>query len=143
MSRRCRHASWLCASPTRKANLCQRLRSSVYRLLKARDLITSPAFIMIKAAEDKSTAPNQLWHADVRNAGITGVLPGLLYYSRKIIHPGLPCPWFAVQRRLIEVYTSGSCAAGNTGESAPLDTANAAADALGCPQLGARWQIGG
>jgi hypothetical protein len=37
--------------------------ASVYRLLKAHDLITSPAYIVIKAAEefhDKTTAPNQL-----------------------------------------------------------------------------------
>ncbi len=35
--------------------------SSVYRLLKAHDLITSPAFIIIKAADEfhhKTTAPN-------------------------------------------------------------------------------------
>ena len=41
--------------------------SSVYRLLKAQDLITSPAFIVIKAADvfhDKTTAPNQLWQTD-------------------------------------------------------------------------------
>ena len=39
--------------------------ASVYRLLKAQDLITSPAYIVIKAAEefkDKTTAPNQLWN---------------------------------------------------------------------------------
>ena len=38
------------------------LSASVYRLLKAHDLITSPAFIVIKAADefkDKTTAPNQ------------------------------------------------------------------------------------
>ena len=38
--------------------------ASVYRLLKARDLIASPAFIVIKAADafkDKTTTPNQLW----------------------------------------------------------------------------------
>ena len=43
------------------------LESSVYRLLKAHDLITSPAFIAIKAAEefhDKSTAPDQLCQTD-------------------------------------------------------------------------------
>ncbi len=43
------------------------LESSVYRLLKVHDLITSPAFIAIKAAEefhDKTTAPNQLWQTD-------------------------------------------------------------------------------
>ena len=36
----------------------------VYRTLKAHDLITSPAFVVIKAADafrDKTTAPNQLW----------------------------------------------------------------------------------
>ena len=41
--------------------------ASVYRLLKAHDLITSPAYIVIKAAEefrDKTTAPNQLWQTD-------------------------------------------------------------------------------
>ena len=41
--------------------------SSVYRLLKAQDLITSPAFIVIKAADefrDKTTVPNQLWQTD-------------------------------------------------------------------------------
>ena len=40
---------------------------SVYRLLKAHDLITSPAFIVVKAAnefKDKTTAPNQLWQTD-------------------------------------------------------------------------------
>ena len=38
--------------------------ASVYRLLKAHDLITSPAFVVIKAADTfqgPTTAPNQLW----------------------------------------------------------------------------------
>jgi putative transposase len=41
--------------------------TSVYRLLRAHDLSTSPAFIVVKAAEefrDKTTAPNQLWQTD-------------------------------------------------------------------------------
>ena len=41
--------------------------ASVYRLLKAHDLITSPNFIVMKAAsefKDKTTAPNQLWQTD-------------------------------------------------------------------------------
>ena len=41
--------------------------SSVYRVLKAHDLITSPAFIVMKAAsefKDKTTAINQLWQTD-------------------------------------------------------------------------------
>jgi len=38
--------------------------SSVYRLLKSHDLITSPAFVLLKAADTfqhPTTAPNQLW----------------------------------------------------------------------------------
>jgi len=41
--------------------------ASVYRILKAQDLITSPTFVVIKAADefrDKTTAPNQLWQTD-------------------------------------------------------------------------------
>jgi putative transposase len=41
--------------------------ASVYRLLKALDLIASPAYIVVKAADafsDKTTAPNQLWQTD-------------------------------------------------------------------------------
>jgi len=41
--------------------------ASVYRLLKAHDLVTSPAFIVVKAADEfhtKTTAPNQLWQTD-------------------------------------------------------------------------------
>ena len=41
--------------------------ASVYRLLKTHDLIASPAFIVMKAADefkDKTTAPNQLWQTD-------------------------------------------------------------------------------
>jgi transposase InsO family protein len=49
--------------------------ASVYRLLKAHDLITSPAFIVIKAADefkDKTTAPNQLWQTDFTYLKVTG-----------------------------------------------------------------------
>lgn len=49
--------------------------SSVYRLLKARDLITSPAFIVMKAAnefKDKTTAINQLWQTDFTYFKIIG-----------------------------------------------------------------------
>jgi putative transposase len=41
--------------------------ASVYRLLKALDLIASPAFIVVKAAnefKDKTTKPNQMWQTD-------------------------------------------------------------------------------
>jgi transposase InsO family protein len=49
--------------------------SSVYRLLKAHDLITSPAFIVMKAADefrDKTTTPNQLWQTDFTYLKVTG-----------------------------------------------------------------------
>ena len=49
--------------------------ASVYRLLKARDLITSPAFVVIKAADefrDKTTAINQMWQTDFTYIKIVG-----------------------------------------------------------------------
>jgi transposase InsO family protein len=56
--------------------------SSVYRLLKAHDLITSPAFIVMKAANefrDKTTAPNQMWQTDFTYFKIIGW--GWMYLS--------------------------------------------------------------
>ena len=47
----------------------------VYRLLKAHDLITSPAFVVIKAADefrDKTAAPNQLWQTDFTYLKVIG-----------------------------------------------------------------------
>ncbi len=49
--------------------------ASVYRLLKARGLITSLAFIVMKAADefkDKTTAPNQLWQTDFTYLKVIG-----------------------------------------------------------------------
>ena len=67
--------------------------ASVYRLLKAHDLIASPAFIVIKAADefrDKTTAINQLWQTDFTYLKVIGW--GWMYlstilddYSRYII----------------------------------------------------------
>ena len=56
--------------------------SSVYRLLKAHDLITSPAFIVIKAAsefKDKTTAIHQMWQTDFTYLKIIGW--GWMYLS--------------------------------------------------------------
>ena len=49
--------------------------ATVYRLLKAHDLITSPAFIVMKAAnefQDKTTAVNQMWQTDFTYLKIIG-----------------------------------------------------------------------
>lgn len=47
---------------------------SVYRLIKAHDLITSPAYLVIKAANEfkgKTTAINQMWQTDFTYLKIT------------------------------------------------------------------------
>ena len=56
--------------------------ASVYRLLKAHDLITSPAFVMIKAADrfhTPTTRPNQMWQTDFTYFKIIGW--GWMYLS--------------------------------------------------------------
>jgi transposase InsO family protein len=49
--------------------------ASVYRLLKEHDLIASPAYIVMKAADefkDKTTASNQLWQTDFTYLKVIG-----------------------------------------------------------------------
>ncbi len=67
--------------------------ASVYRLLKAHDLIASPAYIVMKAADefkDKTTVLNQLWRTDFTYFKIIGLgwfcLSTILHdFSRYII----------------------------------------------------------
>jgi putative transposase len=50
--------------------------ASVYRLLKAHGLITSPALIVMTATDefkDKTTTPNQLWQTDFTYLTVTGI----------------------------------------------------------------------
>ena len=50
-------------------------RITVSRLLNTHDLITSPAFIVMKAAKefkDKTTAVNQMWQTDFTYLKIIG-----------------------------------------------------------------------
>jgi len=68
--------------------------SSVYRILKSRGLITSPAYIVMQASnefKDKTTRPNQMWQTDFTYFKIIGW--GWYYlstvlddYSRYIVH---------------------------------------------------------
>lgn len=49
--------------------------ASVYRVLKLHGLLTSPAYIVMKAADefrDKTTAPNQLWQTDFTYLKVIG-----------------------------------------------------------------------
>jgi putative transposase len=49
--------------------------ASAHRILKAQNLITSPAFMVVKAADEskeRTTAPNQLWQTDFTYLKITG-----------------------------------------------------------------------
>jgi len=53
----------------------RKVGTSVYRLLKDHGLITSPAFILMKAADrfaNPTTAPNQLWQTDFTYLKVIG-----------------------------------------------------------------------
>ena len=72
-SRSCHPASWRCRSSTSSSTSSRKPRFT--GCLKAHDLITSPAFILIKAADSfaqPTTAPNQLWQTDFTYLRVIG-----------------------------------------------------------------------
>ena len=99
--------------------------ASVYRHLKAQDLITSPAFVVIKAAEefaDKTTAPNQMWQTDFTYFKIIG---WGWYYLSTILDD--------YSRYIIAWKLCTSMKAGDV-----TDTLELALEALGCDQVSVR-----
>ena len=74
--------------------------ASAYRILKERDLITSPAFVVVKAADefrDKTTRPNELWRTDFTYLKIIGwgwcCLSTILDdYNRYVAHRAYAAP---------------------------------------------------
>ena len=72
-NRNYRRGSWPSRSSTSSSTSSR--KPSVYRLLKAHDLITSPAFILMKAADSfahPTTASNQLWQTDFTYLRVIG-----------------------------------------------------------------------
>ena len=96
--------------------------SSVYRLLKAHDLISSPAFIVMKAAsefKDKTTAINQMWQTDFTYFKIIGW--GWMYLSTILDD----CSRYIISWKL--------CSTMKTSDV--TDTLNMALEASGCDQV--------
>jgi transposase-like protein len=66
--------------------------SSVYRILKSYDLVTSPAYIVLEAADEfshKTKGIHELWQTDFTYMKVTGTIcPPFLMISAAISLPG-------------------------------------------------------
>src|SRR5207245_1941211 len=88
--------------------------ATVYRLLKDHGLITSPAFILMKAADrfaNPTTAPNQLWQTDFTYLKVIGW--GWFYLSTVLddfsqLHPGLEAVHHHVGNRRVRYVAGGA-----------------------------------
>ncbi|CUH37216.1 hypothetical protein JSE7799_01270 [Jannaschia seosinensis] len=61
--------------------------SLIYRILKAEDLITAPAHIVMKAANeftDRTTRPDELWQTDFTYLKVLGGLVLPQHHSRRL-----------------------------------------------------------
>lgn len=99
--------------------------ASVYRLLKAHDLITSPAFVVLKAAHefrDKTTTINQMWQTDFTYIKIIG---WGWYYLSTILDD---FSRYVVAWKLCTTMTAGDV----------TDTLELALEASGCDQVAVR-----
>jgi transposase-like protein len=77
--------------------------ASVYRLLKARGLVTSPTFIVMKAADkfaNPTTVINQLWQTDFTYLKVTGHAGGVLPARRLVLSVDGARRLLALHRRL-------------------------------------------
>ena len=88
--------------------------ATVYRLLKDHGLITSPAFILMKAADrfaNPTTAPNQLWQTELHvSEGHRLGLVLSVHRTRRLLalHPGLEAVHHHVGNRNVRYVASGA-----------------------------------
>lgn len=94
--------------------------STVYRILKSRGLITTPAYRLMEAADhfyNPTTAPNQLWQTDftyfkIKHWGWYYLSTVLDDYSRYIL------AWDRTADAVVSGYASGRCGANGASRSA-------------------------
>ncbi|TCT00449.1 homeodomain-containing protein [Aquabacter spiritensis] len=100
--------------------------ATVYRLLKAHDLITSPAYVVIKAADQfhtKTTRPNEMWQTDFTYFKLIGW--GWMYLSTVLDGSGRTMGIQEQLREKIEKVEALYFGAGTAGERDAAEAASA------------------